>query len=66
MDTHSNDSLPHQERTCVVCDEPIAHVNGTTYVHRLAQTTTPTHRAQPALAHPMDTDPFAGADPEEL
>lgn len=65
MESDTTDTNPNGLRTCVVCDQPIVNVTGAVYVHRLPQTTN-MHTAQPVIAHPMDTDPFAGADPEEL
>lgn len=51
-------------RVCVVCDQPIeltAPGNSTRYVHAAVSFATD-HRAQPKLAHPMDSDPFAGIE----
>lgn len=51
----------HTERVCVTCENPVENAGGRRYRH-----TDPDldilHRAQPKLAHPMDLDPFAGAD----
>ncbi len=47
-------------RTCVTCDQPITHLFGTTYAHTTTTGPYADHTAQPKLAHPMDTDPFAG------
>lgn len=56
-------------RVCVTCDQPIelGEYGVTTYVHSRAISgeTAPDHPAQPKLAHPMDTDPFAGLDDSE-
>ncbi len=48
-----------EPRTCVTCYRPIRHLFGTTYTH-LDDRPLPNHQAVPKLAHPMDTDPFAG------
>lgn len=53
------------QRVCVVCDQRIGKAPTGTYYHLSIDWTTINgggHLAQPKLAHPMDTDPFAGAD----
>lgn len=50
-------------RECVVCDQPTVERGGV-YVHVLTVNGdhAADHRAQPKLAHPMDSDPFAGIE----
>lgn len=60
------------QRVCVTCDEPIVLREGSSarYMH-VNLTDVPgasgrwDHTAEPKLAHPMDTDPFAGIDEDE-
>lgn len=50
------------QRVCVVCDEPIQLMDGSRSYYQHIWAPESPHDAQPKLAHPMDDDPFAGAD----
>lgn len=47
-------------RVCTTCDDPIALVDGSQLHYEHVRPPEFTHTAEPKLAHPMDTDPFAG------
>lgn len=60
----ANTILP-QERTCVVCGDPVtedAYYGAYVHARAVHGETAPDHRAQPTLTHPMDNDPFAGLE----
>ena len=58
------------QRVCAVytsgiwCGAPVEPVEGTTKWRHTNRVPVYGHDAQPKLAHPMDTDPFAGVDDE--